>query len=443
MLHIVLASRILICYLATPCIADCDRSHTRRARSWYRKIDEELVAYDIRPSGSLNQSMVATINASLLTSTRALIERRQEQVVELIRRLVEIESPSGDEQGSLAVNKLLESESREIPSVATVERIASPNCGEHLLIRAFCESGNGNRSTLLLGHTDTVHARSSLQTYMKDGRLYGPGAFDMKASCVIAIEALRCLSEFAIVPQRPVTLLLTCDEEIGSVTGRSLVEREASRAEQVLVLEPPAPGGCAKTARKGVGTWSISAQGIASHAGLEPEKGASAILELARQTARLHSLNDSLPGTSFNVGVIRGGTRSNVVAAQAEMEVDARFSKMEESARLENLMSALQPFDHRVKLTIKGGVNRGPLERTAAVMKLFHHARDIAAQIGFDLGECSVGGASDGNFAAALNVPVLDGLGVDGDGAHAAHEHILLSDIAPRTALLAGLVASL
>ena len=227
------------------------------------------------------------------------------------------------------------------------------------------------------------------------------------------------------------------------MTGRALVEREARLAEQVLVLEPPAPGGCVKTARKGVGAWTVQAQGIASHAGLEPEKGASAILELARQTERLYSLNNSEQGTSFNVGVIRGGTRSNVVAAHAEMEVDARFSKMEEASRLENLMSTLQPFDHRVSLAVKGGVNRGPLERTAGVIKLFQQAREIASQIGFDLGECAVGGASDGNFAAALNVPVLDGLGVDGDGAHAAHEHILLSNLVPRTALLAALIATL
>jgi glutamate carboxypeptidase len=176
---------------------------------------------------------------------------------------------------------------------------------------------------------------------------------------------------------------------------------------------------------------------------LNPEAGASAILELARQTERLHSLNDPARGTSFNVGLVRGGTRGNVVAAQAEMEVDVRFSAMEEARRVEALMSALQPFDGRVRLAIKGGINRAPLERTAGVVKLFHHAQEIATRLGFELGERSVGGASDGNFAAAMNVPVLDGLGVDGDGAHAAHEHILVQDIAPRTALLAGLVATL
>ncbi|HYW74385.1 MAG TPA: M20 family metallopeptidase [Pyrinomonadaceae bacterium] len=387
--------------------------------------------------------MEAAIEASVLTSTRMLIEQRQEQVVQLIRDLVELESPSADVPGSLAVNQLLETAGAEISSVDSVERVASPGYGEHFLLRAFGETGDGRQATLLLGHTDTVHQRGSLPIYVEGDRMYGPGVFDMKGSCVMAIEALRCLSDLAINPRRPVTLLLTCDEEIGSITGRSLVEREARRAKQVLVLEPPAPGGCAKTARKGVGAWTVKARGIAAHAGLDPEQGASAILELARQTERLHALNDSGRGTNFNVGLIRGGTRGNVVAADAEMEVDVRFGDAAEASRVEILMSSLKPFDRRVTLAVNGGINRGPLERTAGVVELFRQARQIAARLDFELGECSVGGASDGNFAAALNVPVLDGLGLDGDGAHAAHEHIRLSAIVRRTALLAGLIATL
>ena len=391
--------------------------------------------------------MQDAIDASGLGRMRALIERRHEEAVGLIRRLVEIESPSADVQGSLEVNQLLESVARAIPSVSSVERIATPNCGEHLLIRAFGDAGNRNEATLILGHTDTVHPRGTLAAQNRlrteGDRLYGPGIFDMKASCVMALEALRSLTAPDLVPRRPVTLLLTCDEEIGSATGRPLVEREARQAAQVLVLEPPVPGGCVKTARKGVGAWTVAAQGIASHAGLNPEAGASAILELARQTERLHGLNALARGTSFNVGLIHGGTRSNVVAAQAEMEVDVRFGAMEEARQVESLMRNLQPFDKRVSLTIEGGINRAPLERTAGVARLFHHAREVAARLGFELAECAVGGASDGNFVAALNVPVLDGLGVDGDGAHAAHEHILLRDITPRTALLAGLIVTL
>jgi glutamate carboxypeptidase len=391
--------------------------------------------------------MAPDLDSSNLLAIRALIARRQEEILTSISRLVEIESPSGDVAGSREAVTLLENLARTIPSVSSIERVNSPDCGEHLRIRAFSDNAKSDRSTLMLGHTDTVHPRGTLSAQhglrAEGDRLHGPGIFDMKASCVVALEVLRCLAALSLNPQRPVTLLLTCDEEKGSATGRSLVEDEASRAAQVLVLEPPAPGGCVKTARKGVGVWTVAAQGVASHAGLNPEAGASAILELARQTARLHSLNDPTCGTSFNVGLVRGGTHGNVVAAQAEMEVDVRFGAMAEARRVEDLMSTLQPFDGRVRLAITGGINRAPLERTAGVVKLFHHAREIAARLGFELKERAVGGASDGNFAAALNVPVLDGLGVDGDGAHASHEHILVKDIAPRTALLAGLVATL
>jgi len=390
--------------------------------------------------------MTPDLDSSKLMEMLAFFAGRQDEIVNSICRLVETESPSGDLPGSRAVVSQLEDVARTIPSISSIERVNSPNYGEHLLIRAFCDD-KPDGATLILGHTDTVHPRGTLSAQhglrAEGDRLYGPGVFDMKASCIIALEVLRCFSDLALTPQRPVTLLLTCDEEIGSTTGRSLVEDEARQARQVLVLEPPAPGGCVKTARKGVGVWTVAAQGVASHAGLNPEAGASAILELARQTERLHSMNDPARGTSFNVGLVRGGTHGNVVAAQAEIEVDVRFGAMEEARRVEDLMSHLEPFDGRVRLAIKGGINRAPLERTAGVVKLFHHAREIAARLGFELEERAVGGASDGNFAAALNVPVLDGLGVDGDGAHAAHEHILVSDIAPRAALLAGLVATL
>ena len=388
-----------------------------------------------------------TTNSSELATMRALVEQRQRELVKMTRRLVEIESPSGDVEGSRAVNQELEVAARAIPSVYSVERILSPSCGEHLLIRAFEDKLNGTRPALILGHTDTVHPRGTLAAQggarTDEDRLYGPGIVDMKASCLVALEALRCVTALGPRRRRPVTLLLTCDEEIGSPSGRPLVESEARQAAHVLVLEPPLPGGCAKTARKGVGMWTVMAHGIASHAGLNPEAGASAILELARQTERLHSLNDSPSDTSFNVGLINGGTRGNVVAAQAQMEVDVRFGTMAAAYQVEDLINSLRPFDERIRLAITGGINRMPLERTAEVVRLFHQAQEIAGELGFELGECSVGGASDGNLVAALNIPVLDGLGVDGDGAHAAHEHILLRDLVPRTALLAGLLTTL
>ena len=381
-----------------------------------------------------------------LEAIHAFLARRQDEILGSICKLVETESPSGDFEGSRAVVDLLVETARTIPAISSVERIPVPGYGEHLRVRAFDGQADDTPTTLVLGHTDTVHPRGTLSTQSvraEAGRLYGPGIFDMKASCVLALEALRTLVTLDFIPKRPVVLLLTCDEETGSQTGRQLVEEEARRAAQALVLEPPAPGGQVKTARKGVGMWKVTAHGIASHAGLNPEAGASAILELARQTEQFHSMSDPASGTNFNVGVVRGGTRSNVVAAEAEIEIDVRFSCMKEAQRVDELMSSLRSFDERVHLTVNGGINRGPLERTEGVVKLYQHAREIAACLGFELGEQSVGGASDGNFVAALDVPVLDGLGIDGGGAHAANEHILISDIARRGALLAGLIASL
>ncbi len=374
------------------------------------------------------------------------LARRQDEILGSICKLVETESPSGDFEGSRAVVDLLVEIARTIPAISSVERITVPNYGEHLRVSAFDGQAGDTRTTLLLGHTDTVHPRGTLFTQnvrAEAGRLYGPGIFDMKASCVMALEALRTVAALDLIPKRPVILLLTCDEETGSLTGRQLVEEEARCAAQVLVLEPPAPGSQVKTARKGVGMWKVTAHGIASHAGLNPEAGASAILELARQIEQFHSMSDPASGTNFNVGVVRGGTRSNVVAAEAEIEIDVRFSCIKEAQRVDELMSSLRSFDERVHLAVNGGINRGPFERTEGVVKLYQQAREIAACLGFELGEQSVGGASDGNFAAALDVPVLDGLGIDGGGAHAANEHILTSDIALRGALVAGLIATL
>lgn len=385
-------------------------------------------------------------DSTKISDMHAFLAGRQVEILRAIRRLVEIESPSGDVEGSRAVVDLLVNIAGEIPAITSVERIPVPGYGEHLKMTAFDRHAGDTPRTLLLGHTDTVHPRGTLRTQcvrVEEGRLYGPGIFDMKASCVLALEALRALNVLDLSPRRPVSLLLTCDEESGSKTGQPLVEEEARRAKHALVLEPPGPGGEVKTARKGVAMWTVAAHGIAAHAGLNPEAGASAILELARQTERFHSLRDSASGTTFNVGVVSGGTRSNVVPAEAKIEVDVRFSSVKEAQRVSALMSDLQPFDNRVRLTVTGNINRGPLERTEGVVKLYQHAREVAACLGFELGEQAVGGASDGNFVAALDVPVLDGLGPDGDGAHAAHEHVLISDIVRRCAMLAGLIASL
>jgi glutamate carboxypeptidase len=383
-----------------------------------------------------------------VTSSKLLdhFMRREGELLALIRALVERESPSGDAEGSRRVVELLESEARGIDAVSRVERIPVEDYGEHLLIEAFGPSDGDGQTTLLLGHTDTVHPRGSLAgrpVHEDGGRVYGPGIFDMKSGCAVALEALRACVELSVTPRRRIVVLLTCDEEAGSRSGRALVEREARRAARVLVLEPPAPGGRAKTARKGTGMFTLRAAGRAAHAGLDFEKGASAVLELARQTLRLNELCDAARGVTVNVGVFAGGTRSNVVAEDASAEVDVRFETMQDALRVEEAIKSLRPFDGRVRLSVEGGINRPPLERTRAVAELYGRAHDVAAALDFDLGETSVGGASDGNFAAALCPAVLDGLGVEGDGAHAAHEHILRDSLARRAALVAGLVATL
>lgn len=370
---------------------------------------------------------------------------RKEALIAFTRALVEAESPSGDEAGSKAVVSLLAAAAEAMPAVTKIERVASENYGEHLRIRAWGDSNKG-KSIVILGHTDTVHPRGSLKRRpwrVEGARAYGPGVFDMKANCALALEVIRACTESGIRPQHQVVLLFTCDEETGSLTGRQLVETQAHQAQAVLVLEPPASGGRVKTGRKGTGIFFIEARGRAAHAGLEPEKGASAILELARQTEKLHSLNDATGGISVNVGVFHGGTLSNVVAADARAEVDVRFSTMSEAARIENEIRNLRPIDPRVQLIVTGGINRPPLERNERVLALYDQAREVARRLDFELGETQVGGASDGNFAAAAGAAVLDGLGIDGDGAHAAHEHILLDDITRRGALFAGLIASL
>ena len=244
-----------------------------------------------------------------------------------------------------------------------------------------------------------------------------------------------------LTPKRQINILLSCDEEIGSPTGRGLVEREAKTAEFCLVCEPSA-NGKVKTGRKGTGMFKLKTHGIPAHAGLEPEKGASAVLEIARQIPKIHELNDLENGTTANVCTITGGTTSNVIPEYASCEIDVRFTKKAEAERIENALKSLKSFDEKVSLEIVGEINRPPMERTEAVIKLFEKAKTIAASFGYELGETQVGGASDGNFVGALGVPVLDGLGISGNGAHTLDEYILVEDIPQRATLLALLLLS-
>jgi glutamate carboxypeptidase len=375
-------------------------------------------------------------------------EARRGAVLSLARELCEIESPSGDGEGSAAAVGLFTGAAEALKVADSFERSPAPDgYGEHFLLRAFGDSGVGGvRPLLLLGHTDTVHPRGTLAARPwreTEGRIHAPGVYDMKAACAVALEALAACRSLGLGTRRPVVMLLTCDEESGSFSGRELVEREARAAECVLVLEPPAPGGRVKTARKGTGLFTLDVEGCAAHAGLEPEKGASAVLEIARQIERVHALARPEAGTTVNVGTLAGGTHANVVPAEATAEIDVRFSTEGEARRVGEALRGLTPFDGRTRLRVGGGINRPPMERTPAVAELFGKARRVAASLGLELGEASVGGASDGNFAAACGAPVLDGLGCEGDGAHAEHEHIYADAVARRGAFLAALVASL
>jgi glutamate carboxypeptidase len=384
--------------------------------------------------------MSAQIERQIFTA----LQKRQTEIETFIRSLIEIESPSGDEAASRAVVDLLVETASRLDCVDAIDRVDVPDFGQHLVIRAF-QKQNPTGQIMLVGHTDTVHSRGSLaeRPWRREaGKIFGPGIFDMKASCALAIEMLRAMVELNLTPAFGVTLSLTCDEEVGSLSGWPLLEQVAKSkpTRAAFVMEPPASGGRVKTGRKGTGIFAIKVEGKAAHAGLEPEKGASAILELARQTEQLHAINFSGSGITLNVGVVHGGTRSNVVAAEAEGEIDVRFSTEAESLEIERILSNLKPVDERTKVFVSGGINRPPMERTAAVIELFEKARAIAANLDFELGEAQVGGASDGNFLAAMGIPVLDGLGISGDGAHAVHEHIEADDITRRGALIGGLL---
>ena len=369
------------------------------------------------------------------TEIRDHFQNKQGDLVEMIREIVELESPSYDVERSKTVMLWVENEARKIALELEIEKVSADGYGEHLIIRAFPGEG---KPTLLLGHTDTVHpvgTKASNPTRIDGDKFYGCGVFDMKASVVLMLEALRYFADSGTVPGAPVTIFLSCDEEVGSFTGRPLLEAEAARASQCLVFEPSAAGRV-KTGRKGTSIYSIKAHGRPAHAGLEPEKGASAILELSRQIDKLAALNSPEVGTTVNVCTFNGGTTTNVIPEHAICSVDVRFSSIAEGERIDNVLRGLKTIDDRVSLELSGGINRPPLERTPEVVDLYEKARSISKSFGYELGETQVGGASDGNFVAALGVPVLDGLGVTGDGAHTLYEHILVSDIANRAALL-------
>jgi len=327
---------------------------------------------------------------------------------------------------------------------ATVEFIRNEHSGTSILARFHhaC-SDRSAKQLLIVGHLDTVWPIGTLKQQpfrIEAGRAYGPGTFDMKAGLTIAFFGMRALKEAGYGTIRPVAMLVTCDEETGSQYNRETIEAEGRRSHAALVLEPPIPGGNLKTGRKGVGEFELTITGKPAHAGNDPTGGISAITELAHQILAINAMSDYERGTTLNVGVVSGGVLSNVIPAQASARIDMRYQTAEEGIRITEALSRLRPVLNGARLEVRGGINRPPMARTAAVQELFHHAKSLAAEIGFDVGEGSVGGGSDGNFIAALGVPVLDGLGVDGAGAHAEHEHVIISDIPRRAALLARLI---
>jgi len=361
--------------------------------------------------------------------------------LDFLEQMVNMDSPSTDKAMVDRLARFVGSRFEEIGGV--VDYVPAERFGDHLRVRFGRTTSD---SILLLGHTDTVFGpgeAAKRRFKIQDGKATGPGVFDMKAGILLMWSALRAHFQSQGSAERSITVLLPSDEEVGSTTSRQLLESEARSARAVLVLEPSLPGGALKTARKGVGRFTIKAIGRAAHAGIDPAKGINAIEEIARQVLAIHALNDARLGTTVNVGLIQGGTRSNVVPAEAGVEVDVRAATMAEASRAAKAIQSLQPKLHGARLEIRGGFNRPPMERTEATVRLFEEAKRIGAQLGMQIEEGSTGGASDGNFTSALGVPTLDGLGAVGDGAHAIDEYVDIDSLPRRAALVAGLIATL
>ena len=382
--------------------------------------------------------------AELAAAVRAELEPRRQDMIDLLGRLVRIESPSDDRAGLDRFAAELEVLFGEYGPIEALDP-GDAQRGRHLrLTLNGTGASDGQAHAVALCHYDTVWSTGTLAqipfSVDGDGVARGPGCFDMKGGMVVLLYALQALRSRGLSPKRRLRVLFTSDEEIGSPTSRPIIEQTARGAAVAYVLESPLPGGTLKTARKGTGDYFVRIRGRAAHAGVEPQKGISATHELAHQILALHALNDYASGTTVNVGVVHGGTRPNVVAAEAEAHVDVRVQTLAEAERIDAAIRGLGATLAGAVLTIDGGLNRPPMERSPAMATLFEHARQIAAGMGVELREGSTGGGSDGNFTAALGVPTLDGLGPEGEGAHAAHEHVDTESFPRRAALVAGLL---
>lgn len=361
--------------------------------------------------------------------------------VGLLEQMVMLESPSYDKPRVDRFARFLGQRFSEIGGV--VDYVPADRFGDHLRVQF---AGRSSNRVMLLGHTDTVWPAGEIdrRPFKVDGsRALGPGVFDMKAGIVLMLMAISALKSVRKGLSNSVTVLLTSDEEVGSNSSRTLIETEASSCRSVFVLEPSLPEGVLKTARKGVGRFTIKAIGKAAHAGIDPLKGINAVEEISRQIIKLQKMSDIARGTTVTVGVVQGGTRSNVVPAEAAAEVDVRITSMLEADRITKAIKALEPDLNGARLEIRGSVNRPPMERTSETARLFEAARKIAAQMGMDLKEGSTGGASDGNLTSAWGIPTLDGLGAVGDGAHAIDEWVQIESLPERASLVAGLIESI
>lgn len=380
-----------------------------------------------------------TKTKSNLSDILRWLTAQHREMVQQVREMVVRESPTHNKPVCDALCGYLAHQFEELGGRVKIHR--QPTSGNHLQVEFA--GPRGRKPVLLLGHFDTVYDLGTLRTMPwseQHGRLHGPGVFDMKSGIAQIMFALRVLREVKGGFLRPVTVWLVSDEEEGSESSRTQTEKLASQCEAVFVCEPAGPGGALKTARKGVGSFLIKVIGQAAHSGLDFEKGQSAILELSHQIQAISGLTDLKRGITLNVGVIRGGTRTNVVSAEAVAEVDLRIARKSDGPVMERKVKALRPVNKKCSLQIEGGVNRPPLERTKQVAALFQTAQKIALELGFPLAEIAVGGGSDGNFTGGLGIPTLDGLGAVGDGAHATHEYVVAAELPRRAALLAGLI---
>jgi len=370
---------------------------------------------------------------------------RRKGMIRLLEQMVRVESPSFDKAGVDHLGRLVAAEWEK--RGARVKFLRQRERGDHVRAELWAGNVRPKGQILVLGHLDTVYGLGTLKSMpftLARGRAWGPGTFDMKAGLVIALYAADALRRAQIVPQKRVLFLWTSDEEIGSGTSRAILEREARRSDAVLVLEPAAGlEGRLKTSRKGVGEVELVATGRAAHAGINPQEGVNAVHELALQIVRVMKFHDPKRGVTVNVDVVEGGTRSNVIAERARALVDWRVTRAADQPRLEKRFRALRPILPGAHLTVRGGMNRPPMEHTRSVVALFQRAQTLAREMGWRLEESSTGGGSDGNFTAALGVPTLDGLGAVGEGAHSPGESVLIRALPERAALLAGLLATL